>query len=53
MAYEYDDDVLNTFLDNQQQLFPEAQVVEKADGGGFNHRNLHSSNGRVSYRRFS
>lgn len=33
MAYEYDDDVLNTFLDNQQQLFPEevASSPEEAE----------------------
>lgn len=33
MAYEYDDDVLNAFLANQQQLFPEevASSPEEAE----------------------
>ena len=33
MAYEYDDDVLNTFLANQEQLFPEevASSPEEAE----------------------
>ena len=35
MAYEYDDEVLNTFLANQEQLFPEEVATSPEEAEEF------------------